>query len=279
MDWYVFLGSIFLVIGSLAVVMNGVLILVFLRMQERTRDIDLAGVLTVVDIVLAGITMCTNAVLLISGQDLSGLDSICSIKGPVDFLGLFSSALLVMLIAAIRYTSVFKLTFPNSLVLGMVGYSLGYVALVVVTVVRGEFSKSPSGIDCAPNALVSTSAASLVFMLGFSLLVFLLVTLACYLRICVLLMFQYEQKPSPLLWRIRLAIRPIMFVLIYFILIAPSSILIMLETFGSFVDIARKTSVVISVCLYSVSLANPCLVLFAHSLFHNRLRACLLLVH
>ncbi|KAJ9072960.1 hypothetical protein DSO57_1021588 [Entomophthora muscae] len=274
MEWYVFLGNGLLMIGTLAVVMNCILILVSLRIGVRKVDVDLAVVLAAVDIALTSITLCTTAVLLVSGRDLSSLDRICLVKGPVDFLGLFVSALLVMLIAIKRYMCAFDKRVPKVLVLGMLGYSLGYVTLVAVTVVRGEFSKSPSGIDCAPNALASASAASLVFMLGFSLLVFLLVTLACYLRICVLLMFQLEQKPSSVFRRIRLAVRPIAITSTYFVLIAPSSVLIMMESFGTSVDVAEKASIVISVCLYSVSLANPCLVLFAHTLFYDRLWAC-----
>ncbi|KAJ9072953.1 hypothetical protein DSO57_1021582 [Entomophthora muscae] len=272
-------------LGVVAVVMNVVLVVISARIVRRRLEVDLAIALAVVDMMLACIMAIGTCLMVVNDFDEDVMLAICRFKGPVDFAGLYLSMMLVALIGVFRYSHVFAVRIGRKLYLGLGVAGSMYSGLLVRCVMFDEFKVSPSGIDCAPDSDKSHWSRLLIFFNGVALLVFLLVTLACYLRImfavvqapprdgCFVEMKQGslagEAPPPSLLLRARIAIRPLTISTTYFILIAPACMLIIFEAVTFTGDYLKHTSLIVSLCLSNIALANPILILFAHTAIYN----------
>lgn len=261
-----FFNWVLLGIGAVGVLANCVLLWTARQLTCHSRELRFAVALSLVDMGLSVLIITTSLV----NNWGSGFAAFCAVKGPIDFVLLFLSLVLVAVIALERYCKVRGAAIPQAAWGGIAGVTAGYTALVGVVAARREFSTSMSGVDCTPVIDQSLLAAGVVFALGFCMFVSLAVALFAYLRILGLVRRARQTGYDPHSRHRKVGLRVGSISAIYLLLIAPSSVFIMLE--GARHRVALHVlDVVITILNALVSIANPCLILFAHSLIFEQL--------
>ncbi|KAJ9064277.1 hypothetical protein DSO57_1032228 [Entomophthora muscae] len=261
---------ILLAIGVTAVLCNSLLIRLSRRIPQRSTELKFAVMLASIDMAIPTLAIGTSLLANWHADGLERLQALCQVKGPIDFLLQYLSLLVVAIIAMVRFSKVRGTQIPAKVWTLVIVYTTLYFTLVLLTALNSEFYTSPSGCDCAPVAKASFLSALVVFWLGFSMLIFLPITLYCYTGI---LSYVRETRAKVNTTHIsrRVLARVISTCIIYFILVLPSSIFIMMEaTHNS--AILDKLSLAISILMALIPVANPCLVLFAHSLIFEQLK-------
>ncbi|KAJ9088306.1 hypothetical protein DSO57_1024443 [Entomophthora muscae] len=262
---------IVIVIAVVAVLCNGLLFQLALRLQHRTAELKLAVILACVDMTIA--ILCISSSFF-TNQNLNNTDRLqllCRFKGPVDFLLLYSSFLLVALIAMERFSKVRDSSISLWVWILLSIYTATFTSLVLITAVRSEFYLSPSGIDC--NTIPEVSVFSFAVLIGFGGFMFisLLVTLYCYMDI---LGYVRETSSKARTTHKHVLARAIIICGIYLLLIVPCSILITVEATYKY-NALNRISLAITFLVNLNIVANACITLFAHSLIFDQLRQTL----
>ncbi|KAJ9088024.1 hypothetical protein DSO57_1027217 [Entomophthora muscae] len=268
-----FFSWILLAIGVTAVLCNSLLIRLARRIPQRSTELRFAVMLASIDMAIPTLAIGTSLLANWHADGLERLQALCQVKGPIDFLLQYLSLLIVAIIAMERFSKVRGTQIPAMVWNLVIVYTTVYFTLVLMTALSNEFYTSPSGCDCAPVAKTSFLSALVIFGLGFSMFLSLAITLYCYTGI-----LGYVRETGAKLNTTRISrsvlVRVISTCVIYLLLVSPSSILIMMEaTHNS--AILDKLSLAISILVAIIAVANPCLVLFAHSLIFEQLRLSL----
>ncbi|KAJ9055334.1 hypothetical protein DSO57_1004851 [Entomophthora muscae] len=243
------------------------------RKKRHTSEIKFAMMLSLVDMALAGLIIFTSLTNNFTDASPESFKIFCRIKGPVDFILLYFSPLLVAIIALTRYYKVKDSYIPSFIWSGVAACTCIYAALVILATVRNEFHISLSGCDCTPIAANSSISATVLFFLGLSMLLSLMVTIFSYLSILSFIKrIQSKSGRGQIHGHHLVLIRVTTISVIYFLSIAPSSILIMLEA-TQITNQSSLCNVTISILDALNNIANPCLVLFVHPLIFDQLRA------
>ncbi|KAJ9088173.1 hypothetical protein DSO57_1025725 [Entomophthora muscae] len=260
---------ILVAIGVVAVLSNSLLIHLARRLQHRTAELRLTVLLASVDMAIPFLSI-GSSLLNNWYDDKDRLQKFCQFKGPVDFILQYFSFLLVVMIAMKRVSKVREARIPAAVWAGICVYTSAFTSLVLMTAFRSEFFTSPSGVDCSPIAQTSALSSTVVFGLGFSISIALLVTLFCYLNILSHVRetrskVQLTHKRNPVFARVT------GICLVYILFISPCAILIMIESIYKY-NTLNQTSIVISIFMNLNSISNACITLFAHSLIFDQLR-------
>ncbi|KAJ9085280.1 hypothetical protein DSO57_1015665 [Entomophthora muscae] len=264
---------VLIAVAVVGVVCNGLLIHLTRRLQQRTAEHRFIMLLACVDV---GVTLLTIGGSFFNNwvDDEAGyLWKFCIIKGPIDFLLRYISFLLVALIAMERLSKVRDSSIPAWMWIFLSIYTAVFTSLILVTALRSEFYKSPSGVDCAPISRKSIFSSAALFGLGLFMFISLLITLCCYLGILCHVQAtrsnaNVTRKPSHVLARVAVIC------VVYLLLISPCSILIMVQATYRY-KAARLISLSTTLLLEFNLVANACITLFAHSLIFEQLRRCL----
>ncbi|KAJ9088184.1 hypothetical protein DSO57_1025737 [Entomophthora muscae] len=267
-------GFLYALLGLVAVsvVANMVLVWVATSVRDKGREVRLALALAGVDIVLAMLVM-SNFILKLA--KVSNMEMVCQIKGPLDFIFIFTSMALVSIIS-IERSSIAVSKRAAAGVWALLGLVTSiFLGLVCIEAIRKEFTVSASGLACAPVASKSPLSAALLLVLSSSLFVFLLMTVMSYLRILIILgeWGSTERKNemfTPILRRKPVMHRILVIATIYFLLLAPCSLAILVESLNLIKE-ADLASTIVSLLLVTVSIANPCVILFAHTAIYRQL--------
>lgn len=211
---------ILLAIGMVAVLANSLLIWTARRLRHANAEIRFAVVLASVDMALASLIIGTS--LVNGGDPDTSFVTFCRFKGPIDFLLLYLSLVLVAVIALTRYYKVREAAIPLPIRASIVACTVLYTGMTGMATVRTEFSPSVSGCDCTPDVTKSLLSAALLFSLGLFMLLSLVVTLFAYLRIP-----SFVDRDPPT--RRRVVRRVAGISLIYLLLVLPTSLLVMVE--------------------------------------------------
>ncbi|KAJ9077816.1 hypothetical protein DSO57_1013060 [Entomophthora muscae] len=274
--------GLFLAVGLGAVMMNLLLIVLVVRMRNRKREIKYALVLSVLDILLPCTMLVFRGTLAFTGFEFSDHPRWCSAIGAGFYVGVFSSLMLVMLVAAERYRVMFSWDFPRWMVCLLGGYVVAFLSLVMATAAKRKFVPKEDGFVCAPDANGGGLSQASMVMFGVSLMLFLVVTLFCYIRILFFVAATTTQdiemnqlnhsSPNPKShWRLApVAMRTTLICAIYFTLVTPSCFALVLLGFR-LIDEAGISRLATSLALYTLCFANPFLVIFAHSATFERL--------
>ncbi|KAJ9069318.1 hypothetical protein DSO57_1019728 [Entomophthora muscae] len=265
-----FFSTVLSLIGVAAVLTNLALMWIAWRLRYCTKEIRLAVLLASVDTTLAIFTIWTSVLSSWNGG-FEHMIVFCKYKGPFDFLLLYLSLVLVALIAMTRYFKIREASIPLPIWIVTGSCTTLYAILISVVAAQGEFAPSWSGCDCTPNASKSLISASLLFFLGFSMFVSLLATLFAYLRVLCFVKETKLMSSHNLKAKHKVMVRVIGISCIYLFLIAPSSMFIMLEGSRN----SNESTVlngIISILNALNNIANPCIVLFAHSSIYEQLR-------
>ncbi|KAJ9085282.1 hypothetical protein DSO57_1015667 [Entomophthora muscae] len=254
------------IVIAIAVLCNGLLFQLARRLQHRIAELKLAVILACVDMTIA--LLCISSSFF-TNQNLNNTDRLqflCRFKGPVDFLLLYSSFLLVALIAMERFSKVRDSSISLWILLSI--YTATFTSLMLITAVRSEFYLSPSGIDC--NTIPEVSVFSFAVLIGFGGFMFisLLVTLYCYMDI---LGYVRETSSKAKTTHKHVLARAIIICGIYLLLIVPCSILIAVEVTYKY-NALNRISLAISFLENLNIVANACITLFAHSLIFDQLQ-------
>ncbi|KAJ9055340.1 hypothetical protein DSO57_1004857 [Entomophthora muscae] len=261
---------IILTIGILAILANILLIWTARRLHQQALEIKCAMLLAVVDIAIAVLAISACILDNFPPNDEGNFLAFCTIKGPIDFLLKYSSLVLVALMAIKRFYKVKGIDIPLSIWIVIAFCSILFTILVIMAVVYNEFH-TLSGNNCMPIAANSILSATVVFALGFFMLFSLFATLFAYLNIIVIVKQVQLRIGQPSKDR-AVVCRVFSISLIYLLLIAPSSVFVMMEGSRSF---ARSDLINLSISLLTClnAIANPCLVLFAHSIIFKQLKS------
>ncbi|KAJ9048135.1 hypothetical protein DSO57_1038069 [Entomophthora muscae] len=259
-----------LTIGTVAVLANSLLIWTARRLQHYTLEIKLALVLASVDMALAIVIMCSSILNNWQLDDDESFQVVCGIKDIVCLLLLFASLALVAMIALERYYKARGSTIP-ACVWALVGVYTGiYIVLVAVVASRSEISSSLVGYECVTLDGGSVLSNALVSILGLSVFGYLALGLSAYLRILKLASKAQKTVQTPQARHTLLLIRIASNLIIYVLLITPLSLLIILEGSG-YPPTAYTPNTLVTTLVALLLVANPCLVLFSHSLMFEQL--------
>ncbi|KAJ9056206.1 hypothetical protein DSO57_1035533 [Entomophthora muscae] len=254
-------------LAVVSLVTNILLAWVVVSLRKRNCEVRLSLVLAVVDMALAVLAMIS---FVTQKVDPSRLPTMCKIKGPLDFVLIFASMLLVATIGMERSSVVVSKKTSFGVWAGLTFLALMFLTAVMAGVVSGEFTVSASGLDCTPDATASKLSVFVLFLLGSSLLALLGVTLYSYFGILVhigewdffeakpISNFPQPPRTTPVIIRITAI------AVVYLLLLGPCSILIISEALQLSKE-SQSTSLFISFILATISIANPCLILFAHT--------------
>ncbi|KAJ9069117.1 hypothetical protein DSO57_1021902 [Entomophthora muscae] len=258
-------------IGVVAVVANSLLMWIARCLKDHSKEIQFAMMLACVDMGLGLLIILTSLMNSHFHENLDLFQTFCMIKGPIDFILLFLSLVLVAIIAMERLCKVKDTSIPRPVWIAIGTCTAIYTTLVAIAAIRGEFSASISGCDCTPAINESLLSACVVFALGFFMALSLVAAVFSY--ICILgLVKKARAKRGDYPKHSSAILRVITISFIYFSLIAPSSILIMMEGTRSHFS-SHILDIVISILNALNSIANPCLILFAHSLIFDQLKS------
>ncbi|KAJ9064273.1 hypothetical protein DSO57_1032224 [Entomophthora muscae] len=259
---------IILAIGVVAVLCNCLLVRLARRLHHRTVEIRLAVVLACIDISVTLLTISGSLLNNWYGNDLNKLQQFCHIKGPVDFVLQYSSSLAVAVIAMVRFSKVRGTTIPVWVWIVLGVCAAAFAGLVLVTALRSEFYPSPSGVDCIPIGEISIFSSAVLFSLGLFMFLSLAITLFCYL--CIL---GYVRGTSSKVTGIRKHVlaRVTGICVVYLLLVAPSSVLIMMQAIFKY-EALNQISLATTFLVDINTVANACITLFAHSLIFGQLR-------
>lgn len=278
-------GPMFLILGVGALALNVLLVVLGLRVPNRKLEITYAMLLAALDVLVPTATIVIRSSILYSGIDLRTLPAACSAIGAFHYTTIFMSLLLVTLIAVERSCSVFSERVPAWMWRVVWCYVAFYGCLVVYASSTGLFVLAPSGSNCTLIAHHSPLSAALLVLFGGSLLAFLVVTLACYLRILrfvlntqrehdlasMRFMPTSQREAIPKVSTAPVTVRTLLICLIYFALVFPACVLLVLLGLEAIPE-SLYTNLLISLMLFSICLANPAIVIFAHSLIFEQLR-------
>ncbi|KAJ9088027.1 hypothetical protein DSO57_1027221 [Entomophthora muscae] len=266
---------VLLVEAVAAVVTNLVLVWVVMSVRNKSREVWLALTLAGVDVTLAMLVIVNFSLKL---DNVFTMEEMCRFKGPLDFVLIFASMALVSIISLER-SSVAVSRRVTAGVWGLLGLVSGvFLSLVFVETINMEFTVTASGLACAPVASNSPLSAFLLFVLSASIFTFLIITFVSYVRILVLLggWGLIEPKPdspdqiNPVLRKRSVMIRILSISFIYLLLLAPCSLTMMMESL-KVVKAPDVASLIISILLATVSIINPCIILFAHTAIYRQL--------
>lgn len=265
-------------LGLAGIATNGLLVATVLKIKKRHDDMNLALALSAADIAVASTTVAASFLRVSHYSPI-----LCRLVGLVDFALLFVAMVLVALISLVRWSRVVNRKIPVAFWVFTGAMSLLYFPAVVLSTLRSEFEVSPSGLDCASHA--SALSLAVASLLGIGMLVLLVFTLWGYLSIllhftetsqrCFLpkaltptVNFHSPAKqPQPN--RAVLA-RILGMAIVYVTLIVPpATILLASHVFR----LADTVKLIFAVFISTFSIANPCLVLFAHSTIYLQLVA------
>ncbi|KAI0243523.1 hypothetical protein L0F63_005632, partial [Massospora cicadina] len=272
-------NGFFLVFGVLALILNALLIYIALHTNARRREINFAVALAIIDMILPTLAVVDSLLFFISGISAKDNHMTCVFQGPLHFfLPVFSMAA-VTVIALERYTVVFN-TEPWRRTHALLATACGVFLVVnLVLAATAGYDTGESGIRCNP---LPTNVFPIIMsvMLFMMLSILLIATITCYIRILIYaaqVSSEVSDKPSTnLLFNSHQRKRRILLIrigitsLVYFILISPTCILIPIETL-SHPQAREAICITIYFTLFLVSVANPCLILFAHSTFYYRM--------
>ncbi|KAJ9055335.1 hypothetical protein DSO57_1004852 [Entomophthora muscae] len=255
---------VLLAIGCVAVPTNILVVWMAWRLRHRSIEIRIALILALVDMLLAGLIVLTSLLNLGCVGLFHSFRSFCRFKGPVDFILLYVSLVLVSLIAITRYFKVKSSSIPHLIWVIIVACTSLYGSVICIAAAKGEFSTSLSGFDCTPIATNSIISAVVQFSLGFFMFVSFMAGLFAYLGILSCVDTAHDVSCSTTHRPKLVLIRVACILLTNLSLVAPSSVLIMLEGSRNSNE-SNLLSSVVSILVALNILANPCLVLFAHS--------------
>ncbi|KAJ9078813.1 hypothetical protein DSO57_1002874 [Entomophthora muscae] len=273
-------GLLFVLLGVVAILMNMMLIGIVIGIPNRKRELNLSLMLAIVDTINPVTAITTTAYVLVTGKGPEQMQGACKVKGPIDFLIIYASMLLVAVVARSRLAVVLDKHIHIIEKIALFLYTAFYCGVVVWIGYYDEYQVSPSGVDCAPNAHLNTRSALLVFLLGLSLLISTAIALSCYSSILWFLYRNYRNlehttnKPTvSLIPRASNVNRQVIYrtaavCSVYLLLSVPAGILLMMEATVT-LPYTDTLSFVISVCVSLSTIANPCLVLFAHSIIYH----------
>lgn len=271
-------NAFFLVAGLLGIGLNVLLIYIALNIQARRREINYVIVLAMADIILPVLAVADALVYMATRISVKANPLACTFQGPLAFfLPVFSMAM-VAIIALERYVAVFGTRLWRGTHALLATACAAFLAVNVLLSAVSGYDTGKSGIRCnpLPHPFLPQLMTAMLLLLLCSLLA---TTLFSYLRILayatqVDMDAKAARSCSRHRQRRRLLIRIGATSLVYFLLIAPTCLLIPIEAFAP--EHAREAiCIAIYFTLFLVSVANPCLVLFAHSTFYHRL--CVLL--
>ncbi|KAJ9066188.1 hypothetical protein DSO57_1011963 [Entomophthora muscae] len=276
MEFYVGVGVAVMAMGS--ILLNCLLLCVVLTIRNRKLELNFSIALAVFGIIKPAITLSTTAFVLVTNPDASLMNQACRVKGPFDFICTFANMALVAIVARLRCSTVLGKAIHTAECVAFGTFSVMYSCVIGVVGFNDLFRASPSGVDCSSSSSENISSAVLVFLLGFALLLFSVVALVSYFSILYFLKSQYatlnKEHSTNLIPKNTPTLRPVFIrtlavCSIFFFFVIPASILIMVEATTT---IPPFLSLAISICLALDALANPCLVLFAHSVIYSRLK-------
>lgn len=263
-------GPLFLGVGILASLVNVLLLVLGFRIIKRKPEVNFALCLGFLDLVSPFLTVTIRGTYLLTGHDLRHEPDSCNVIGATNFASVFLSMLFVMLAAGERHSIVLRRTWGFGIKLLLVVHVSMYFALVLHGAAQELFILVPSGFLCSPVAQTSRLAAGLLCMIGFSLSLFLVVTLFCYIRILRIALVQHpDLKPGH--HRRPVTLRTFGICFVYTLLVAPSGLLLMLKGTQVLPD-SFAVNLLISLSLFSLTFANPALVIFSHSAFFDQIR-------
>lgn len=268
-------NGFFVAVGVGAVAMNLLLVVLVLRMRTWQREIKYALALAVLDMLIPCTVLAFKGIVWM-GFRPSSYAGVCGVLGAAFYVGVFSSLVLVMLVAIERYRVVFGCRFSGWLGCVLGGHVAGFFALVGVAAARGHFVSEGESL-CAPDAAHGGLAQACMVAFGVSLFLLLAGTLFCYIRILFFVAatttMDIEMSQPRAGGNSRLApvaMRTTLICAIYFTLVTPACLaLVLLGTRA--IDEAGISSQVASMSLFTLSCANPFLVIFAHSATFERL--------
>lgn len=281
------LTSLFLAIALSAITMNTLLIMLALRVPKRTGDIKLVLLLAVNDMILPIVAVVFIGKNIFRNLGLKLADETCQVKGPIGYIGLHLSMMLVSIIAFTRVNRVYSISIPKFVWILLGLFSTTHCFLAIASGITSKYHLLPNGIDCAPYTLKDSLSTSLNVLFGFSLMLFLIITLVSYITLIVKMLPEDKNAIVPLensstdfsndklnfiprSRRIKLAFRTALVCLVYFLLIVPACILLIIESLTSLND-SELVSTMIDACLNSIAVVNPIIILFAHSQIQHQL--------
>ncbi|KAI0243454.1 hypothetical protein L0F63_007107, partial [Massospora cicadina] len=272
----------FLIIAGMALFMNGLLVGMGLRIRHRPREMTLVLALAVIDMILPILTIPAAIYHMTTGTSIDTIPNACNVKGTVDFIGIFLSMLLVATIALTRASRILRCRIPHSIKFILAAFAVTFVILILACAVRDEFRILADGIDCAPIATTSNLSRTVLILHSFALLMFLAITVTCYLRILTSIaididrhQFDFQTINPP---KAPVIIRTSIIILSYLLLILPPAILLFLEAILPITRV-KAINTPIDVFLASIALLNPTLVLFAHSIIFHQLALSIISLH
>ncbi|KAJ9061132.1 hypothetical protein DSO57_1023477 [Entomophthora muscae] len=266
-------GTLYITFGVVGLILNILLVYLGHRIPNRRLEIKYAMLLATLDGLVPSVTIVVKSTFLLSGIDLRINTVTCSMIGAMNYILIFLSLLLVMLIAVERSCSVFSERVPAWMWFTMWIYVAFYIGLIGYAAGNGYFVLTPAKTNCTPIAHHSPLSALVLALFGASLCMFLLVTIGCYLRILRFVLHAKRENQShtslPDVNTNSVTTRTIVICTIYFLLIFPPAILLILLGTGILQE-SLVVSLAISLMLFSISFANPALVIFAHSIIFEQ---------
>ncbi|KAJ9068596.1 hypothetical protein DSO57_1027087 [Entomophthora muscae] len=264
----------FFVAGMMGIAFNILLIYIALNIQARRREINYAVGLALVDMILPVLAVMDSIFYFSANLSIKGNPVACTIQGPLHFFLPVLSMTIVCIIALERHSAVFGMQLwrrTHSFLASLCG--IFFIVNLLLSAFVG-YDTGKSGIRCnpLPHAFLPQIMSIMLFLMLTALLI---TTLVCYLRILnyatqvnmeakLLRSSPHHRQRRLLLIRIGTTS------LIYFLIISPTCILIPVEAFAP--DSAREAiCIAIYFTLFLISVANPCLILLAHSTFYHRL--------
>ncbi|KAJ9048729.1 hypothetical protein DSO57_1031828 [Entomophthora muscae] len=266
------LNTVFLVIALLALAMNILLIATVVNISRFSPVMALILALTLVDMIIPIVTIIAVSYNIYTGNPIDAIPNACNLKGPIDFIGIFLSMLLVSLIALFRASRIVGHTplYSTVPILGL--FSLVFISLVIACAVQGEFRVLADGVDCAPISSTSSLSRVVLILHSFALLLFLCITVCCYIQI--LISSSNNSKDFPEVVTSRWAVkRPVVIritatITSYLLITLPPAVLLFLE---ATLIRTKVFNTPIDLFLTSIPLLNPTLILLSHSLLFQQL--------
>ncbi|KAJ9055343.1 hypothetical protein DSO57_1004860 [Entomophthora muscae] len=262
---------ILLLIGLVAVIANSMLLWIAYQLINYSLEIKLAMALALADLILALLIICSFCLNNWVYNAPETFKLFCKFKGPTTFLLFYFSLVLIGLIAMERYYKVRSSTIPPIIWFLIIICTATFIVLVALSAIYGEFSASLTGCDCAPLAKNSTLSAIVIFSLGFLMLASVVTALFGYVGVLRFLLQTQARMNHTFESSHKVKIRVLSISLIYLLLIAPAAILIMMEGTNLFMP-SELLSLVITTLIALTTIADPCLILFSHSLIFEQLR-------
>ncbi|KAJ9064747.1 hypothetical protein DSO57_1027100 [Entomophthora muscae] len=272
------LDFVFLGVAVVGVVMNLLLITLALRAKHELKEIKMVVGLALVDLVVPLLSIGCVVYHLVTKQDIANG---CNVKGVIDFGGVFLSMLLVSIISLVRCSVILNWRIPTVLKLFLAGFVSVYFCLVALCASLEEFYVLEAEIYCSPISTTSPISMAVLLLHASALLVFLTITVTSYTRILISIVLSatpeefvslhsMQSKDSSWVTRKPVLIRTSAIIISYLFIVLPPSILLFIEAILQ-QQVASSLNTPIDLFLVSISILNPTLVLFAHSIIFQQL--------